>query len=86
MLKKSRRGLSIFEDPTFKAPCQTDNVPIFNLLKPELEHYLNIDYIHKTVDPVLIHEDKYRKKLVDLIHESPKKMEQLEIKRKALKE
>jgi hypothetical protein len=44
-----------------------------NGLRVELEHFLSLDYAHRTLDKGMKNEEGKRKELVNLIYSSPQK-------------
>jgi hypothetical protein len=72
---RSKRGLSIFQNKTFTDPIQVNNLPLLDkqVLAGELEHYLDLQVVNKTLDNTEKNEYAQRKELVKLIYKSPEK-------------
>ena len=83
---KSKRGISIFENKTFTDPIKVDNLPLLDkkVLGGELEHYLNLQVAHKTLDNTEKNEYGQRKELVKLIYKNPSKKAIMEKQRAKL--
>ena len=73
---RTKRGLSIFESDTFRSPFQVEKpLPLLDKhgLGNELDHYLDLQFAHKTLDTLQKNESVQRQALVKLIYDAPRR-------------